>query len=150
MLAIMHTLTKFRQYLVGSIFVVKTDHNSLKYFLDQKDLNERHQKWVSKVQAFDFDIEYVKGKKNVVADALSRRPTSCSLMDISTDWKAQLLVEYSKNKFACEVMDGQVVDERYRVLDDVIFYEDMLYLVPKSTLKEKIWKANHNSPSARH
>ena len=41
MLAIMHALIKFRQYLVGSRFVVKTDHNSLKYFLDQKDLSER-------------------------------------------------------------------------------------------------------------
>jgi hypothetical protein len=60
MLAIMHTLTKFRQYLVGSKFVVKTDDNSLKYFLDQKDLNKRKQKWVSKIQAFDIDIEYVK------------------------------------------------------------------------------------------
>ena len=34
MLAIMHALTKFRQYLVGSKFVVKTNHNSLKYFLE--------------------------------------------------------------------------------------------------------------------
>jgi hypothetical protein len=41
MLAIMHALTKFRQYLVGNKFVVKTDHNSLKYFLEQKDFNER-------------------------------------------------------------------------------------------------------------
>jgi hypothetical protein len=44
MLVIMHALTKFRQYLVGSKFVVKTDHNSLKYFLKEKDLNERQQK----------------------------------------------------------------------------------------------------------
>jgi len=34
MLAIMHALAKFRQYLVGSRFVVRTDHNSLKYFLE--------------------------------------------------------------------------------------------------------------------
>jgi hypothetical protein len=34
MLEIMHALTKFRQYLVGSKFVVKNDHNSLKYFLE--------------------------------------------------------------------------------------------------------------------
>jgi hypothetical protein len=40
MLAIMHALTKFKQYLVGNKFVVKTDHNSLKYFLEQKDLSE--------------------------------------------------------------------------------------------------------------
>jgi hypothetical protein len=126
MLVIMHVLTKFRQYLVGNRFVVNTDHNSLKYFLDQKELSERQQKWVSKIQVFDFDIEYVKGKKNIVADALSRRPKRCSMMDICTDWKAHLLVEYSKNKFACEVMDGQVVDERYRVLDGIIFYKDRI------------------------
>jgi hypothetical protein len=96
MLAIMHALTKFRQYLVGNRFVVKTDHNSLKYFLDQKDLSERQQKWVSKIQAFDFDIEYVKGKRNIIANALSRRPAGCLMMDICTDWKAHLLVEYSK------------------------------------------------------
>jgi hypothetical protein len=41
MLAIMHALTKFRQYLVGNKFMVKTDHNNLKYFLEQKDLSER-------------------------------------------------------------------------------------------------------------
>jgi hypothetical protein len=150
MLAIMHALTKFRQYLVGSRFVVKTDHNSLKYFLDQKDLSERQQKWVSKIQAFDFDIEYVKGKRNIVADALSRRPAGCSMMDICTDWKAHLLVEYSKNKFACEVMDGQVIDDRYRVLDDVIFYKDRIYLVPESTLKGKILKVCHDSPTTGH
>jgi hypothetical protein len=89
----MHALTKFRQYLVGSKFVVKTNHNSLKYFLEQKDLSESHQKWMTKVQAFNFDIEYVRGKKNIVVDALSRRPAACSLMEISADWKSHLLVE---------------------------------------------------------
>jgi hypothetical protein len=108
MLAIMHALTKFKQYLVGSKFVVKTDHNSLKYLLEQKDLSECQHKWVTNVHAFKFDIEYVKGKNKIVSDALSRRPASCSLMDISADWKSHLLVEYSKNKFACGVMDGKI------------------------------------------
>jgi hypothetical protein len=49
MLAIMHALTKFKQYLVGKKFMVKTDHNSLKYFLEQKDLSEHQHKWVTKV-----------------------------------------------------------------------------------------------------
>jgi hypothetical protein len=41
MLSIMHALAKFQQYLVGARFVVKSDHNNLKYLLEQKDLNER-------------------------------------------------------------------------------------------------------------
>ena len=36
MLAIMHALAKFRQYLVGNRFRVRTDHNSLRFFLEQK------------------------------------------------------------------------------------------------------------------
>ena len=41
MLTIMHALAKFRQYLLGTRFVVKSYHNSLKYLLEQKDLNKR-------------------------------------------------------------------------------------------------------------
>ena len=55
----------------------------------------------------------------MVVYALSRRPTSLSLMSVDTDWKAQLLVEYCKDHFTCEILDGQVIDERYRVMDEV-------------------------------
>jgi hypothetical protein len=41
MLAIMHALAKFRKYLVGGCFVVRTDHNDLRYFLEKKNLSER-------------------------------------------------------------------------------------------------------------
>ena len=75
------------------------------------------------MQAYDFEIEYVMGKKNIVDDALSRRPTSLSLMSISTDWRSLLLVEYSKNKFACELLDGHIQDDRYKIIDDIIYYK---------------------------
>ena len=150
MLAIFHALTKFRQYLVGGRFKVKTDHNSLKYFLEKKELNERQQKWVSKIQAYDFEIEYVKGKSNVVADALSRQPATLSLMSISSDWGPHLLVEYSKDKFAFKLLDGQVQDDRYKVIDDMIYYKNKIFLVQDSPLKKKILQASHDSPLARH
>jgi hypothetical protein len=59
MLAIIHALAKFRQYLVGNMFKVMTNHNSLRFLR------------LVKIKAYDFEIEYVKGKKNVVVDALS-------------------------------------------------------------------------------
>jgi hypothetical protein len=65
----------------------------------------------------------VKGKNNVVVNALSRIPT-LSLMEISVEWKALLLVEYSKNRFSFEILDGRVSDDRYRVIDDIIYYKD--------------------------
>ena len=78
----MHALINLTQYLVGNKFVFKVDHNILRYFVTQKDINVRKQKWVSKIQKFEFDIEYVKGNNNVVVDALSRRPY-ISLMDVT-------------------------------------------------------------------
>jgi hypothetical protein len=94
-------------------------------------------------------IEYVKGKNNVVVDALLSVPT-LSLIEISVEWKALLLVEYSKNRFACEILDGQVSDDRYRVIDDIIYYKDRIYLVLESQLKDKIMHVAHTSPLAGH
>jgi hypothetical protein len=150
MLAIMHTLAKFRQYLEGAKFVVRIYHNSLKYFLEQKDLNERQQKWSRKIQGYEFDIEFVKGKNNVVGYALSRRPSVYSMIDISVDWKTHLLVEYSKNQFSCQLMDGQIQDDNFIIMDDIIYYKGQIFLVPESAFKAKVLQACHDSPVAGH
>ena len=39
MLAIIHALTKWRQYLLGSKILIRTDHNSLQYLLHQQTLS---------------------------------------------------------------------------------------------------------------
>jgi hypothetical protein len=53
----------------------------------------------------------------------------CSLATILADWKSHLLVEYSKNNFSCELMDHNIYDDRYKVVDDIIYYKDHIYLV---------------------
>ena len=73
MMAILHAIKKWRPYLIGRHFKVKTDHESLKYFLEQRLSSEEQQKWVTKMLGYDFEIIYKKGKDNVVADALSRK-----------------------------------------------------------------------------
>jgi hypothetical protein len=150
LMSIMHALAKFRQYLVGAKFVVKSDHNSLKYLLEKKDLNERQQKWVRKIQAYNFDIEFVKGKNNAVADALSKRPSIFSMSSMSVDWKEHLIVEYEKDQFVCQLLDGQIQDDKFRVINDLIYYKGQIFLVLGSALKAKILRACHNSPVARH
>ena len=73
-----------------------------------------------------------------------------SLMDISNDWKILLLVEYSKDKFSYEVLDGNIIDDKYQVVDDVIYYKDRIYLVPNSSLRQKTMHAAHDSPLSGH
>ena len=52
--------------------------------------------------------------------------------------------------FACELMDNLIQDDKYKIVDGVIFYEGMLYLAHDSTLKEKILKTTHDTPLVGH
>jgi hypothetical protein len=71
MLAILHVVDLWCPYLLGQCFQIKTDHQSLKYFLEQCISSPEQQKWVTKLFGYDYEIIYKKGKDNVVVDALS-------------------------------------------------------------------------------
>jgi len=65
---------------MGRHFKVKTNHDSLKYFLEQILSSEEQQKCVTKMLGYDFEIIYKKGKQNVVGDALSRKDEDLKLI----------------------------------------------------------------------
>ena len=50
-----------------------SNHKSLKYLFDQKELNMRQRRWIKFLKDYDFELLYHPGKANVVADALSRK-----------------------------------------------------------------------------
>ena len=79
--AVVSALHRWRHYVEGVQTEVLTDHHSLKYFLDQKDLSKRQIRWLEFLQEFGntMTIGYLPGKSNVVADALSRRGCAISL-----------------------------------------------------------------------
>nr|GFC81735.1 putative reverse transcriptase domain-containing protein [Tanacetum cinerariifolium] len=60
-------------YLYGTKCTMFTDHKSLQYILDQKELNMRQRRWLELLSDYDCEICYHPGKENVVADALSRK-----------------------------------------------------------------------------
>ena len=48
-------------------------------------------------------------------------------MAIAKDWKNMLLVEYAKDKFACDVLDGIKGDDEYRIVNGMIYYKGIVY-----------------------
>src|SRR6202522_491591 len=103
MMAILHALKKWRPYLTGRHFKVKTDHDSLKCFLEQRLSSEEQKKWVTKILGYDFEIVYKKGKQNVVADALSRKDEDveaffCAISIIQPDWIIEARDEWKTQK----------------------------------------------------
>ncbi|CAG8664628.1 16962_t:CDS:1, partial [Acaulospora colombiana] len=63
---------KYAHLLYGTKFTVYTDHKPLEHFLKQKSLSARQRRWLDQLSYFDFDISYVQGTANIIADALSR------------------------------------------------------------------------------
>jgi len=55
---------------------VRTDHASLKWLLSFKDLEGQLARWMEKLQQYDFEIIYRKGRFHANANGLSRR--SCA------------------------------------------------------------------------
>ena len=71
--AIVFALKIWKHYLYGAQFRVFSDHKSLKYLFDQKELNMRQRRWMKFLKDYDFELLYHPGKANVVADTLSRK-----------------------------------------------------------------------------
>nr|GEV66972.1 putative reverse transcriptase domain-containing protein [Tanacetum cinerariifolium] len=54
--AVVFALRLWRQYLYGTKCVVSTDHKSLQYILNQKELNLRQQRWIELLSDCDCEI----------------------------------------------------------------------------------------------
>ena len=70
--------------MYGEQFEVYTDHKSLKYIFDQKDLNLRQRRWMEFLKDYDCSILYHPRKGNMEVDALSRKSFG-SLAHLSID-----------------------------------------------------------------
>lgn len=72
LLAIVWAVAHFRPYLFGVKFTIVTDHMPLRWLFNLKEPNSRLVRWRLKLEEYDYDICYKKGKQNTNADALSR------------------------------------------------------------------------------
>ena len=79
----MYALKHWKYYLLGSSFDVYTDSIALKTIMTQQNLSRKQFRWVMELQEFlPFNIIHVSGKKNVVADALSRHAYAMELSNV--------------------------------------------------------------------
>ena len=70
--AIHWAIKYFRPYIYGTNFSVQTDHRPLTYLFSMKDPSSKLTRMRLDLEEYDFDIGFLRGKNNYVADALSR------------------------------------------------------------------------------
>lgn len=72
LLAIHFAIKQFRPYVYGTEFTVRSDHRLLVHLFNMKDPSFKLTRIRLDLSEYYFTIEYIKGKSNIAADALSR------------------------------------------------------------------------------
>lgn len=74
LLALLLALQHFKVYLGSSAMPIDvyTDHNPQIFLSRMSNSNQRSMRWALIVQEYNLNLRHIRGKENVVADALSR------------------------------------------------------------------------------
>ena len=72
LLAIVWATKYFRSYLYGRKFIIRSDHKPLVSLFKIQDPGSRLLRWRLKLEEYNYEIEYIPGTQNTVADCLSR------------------------------------------------------------------------------
>lgn len=159
-LAVVFCLEKFLEYVEGTEMTVYTDHSALTWLFKQKELSGRLARWVLALQQHHMKIKHLKGKSNVVADAISRFPIVqilevAALLDFiqptGDAWYENLLND---------VKLGSARSRRYKQVNGKLLYDPSIngrrlsnykwkLVVPKSS-RDSVLSECHDDPKSAH
>lgn len=94
-MAAVKAIEYYLKYLIGKIFTLYTDHQTIEYIKTCKNLTSRMLRCALKLQGYDFDLKYIQENKNA-ADEFSRYTINSSFKNIS----------YCKNKMAIRIIES--------------------------------------------
>lgn len=163
LMAIVLSIQKWRHYLLGRRFLVRTDQQSLKYLLDQREITLDYQRWLTRILGYEFDIEYKVGSENKVADGLSRIdhaakgenglsllaltvPVSLQLQDLYRELDENTEIQMTIQKLTA----GEQVKPGFSVVHGRLFYKQKLVLPATLAQIPLILQEYHDSMMGGH
>jgi len=146
---------KWRHYLYDQTITAITDHHSLVHLHKQKDLKGRQARWVELLQEYDVNIEYKKGKSNIIADTLSRRPDlKINSISVATSVIDGINEKIKKDKYfkrIRKILKSKNVNSKdkhflkfYKINGDTLLYNDRICIPNDKIIKGKIVKEGHD------
>ncbi|KAL2253797.1 UNVERIFIED_CONTAM: Retrovirus-related Pol polyprotein from transposon [Sesamum indicum] len=159
-LALLLAVTRWRHYLLGNHFIIRTDQKSLKHILDQRIDSVLQQKGVTKLFGLSYEVQYKKGKENKAADALSRRDSqedTSQTHAISTHiplWIQEVQESYEGNTLFQTILQSKVIDSTsfpdYSYESGVLKKGGKICVGSHGGIRERILKALHDSALGGH
>nr|KYP39590.1 Transposon Ty3-G Gag-Pol polyprotein [Cajanus cajan] len=151
--AITEAIAKFRHYLLGHRFIIRTDQKSLKSLLDQTLQTPEQQAWLHKFLGYDFSIEYKPGTENLAADALSRSffmASAVTASDLVHQIKAALGSDTALQPILTAHSQGKALSAPYSFLDGLLFWKGRIVVPNVPAIQNQILQEFHSSPLGGH
>ena len=165
-MALLNAVDKWRHYLQFKHFVVKNDHHSLKYLLEQRVTSAIQQKGLTKLLGLDYEVRYKKGAENRVADALSRRDErlqgsekssaglQMAVSMITPMWIQEIMHSYTKDPYVQELLTLISVDVHgpslWHNVNGVLRKKGKVYVGSKGPLRQQLISTFHDTPLGGH
>ncbi len=157
-LAILMATQKWRHYLMTGCFIIQTDHESLKYLLEQKIITSMQQKGIMKLIGFNYIIVYRKGKENRAADALSRqgwdKEESMAITTINPAWTYELEDSYKDDPHYTAIIGKISLHPEdcvpYTYIQGILRYKGRICVGATGDLRDKLIKHFHHLVTGGH
>ncbi|GBG69731.1 hypothetical protein CBR_g4562 [Chara braunii] len=127
--ALRQALDHWKHYLLGRHFKVYSDHETLRWLKTQAKMTPKLTRWAAEIDQYDFELKPVKGKYNVVADALSRRAdyfgAIVHYLDIGKDLQQRVREAYAQDPIYSELLkqvkEAPETEPNYRTTEGLLF-----------------------------
>jgi hypothetical protein len=146
--AIVHALMKWKHYLMGKKFDLRTNHNGMKCLFDQPTLNSRQNRWLEFLSEYDYDIKHIKGKENKVTNALNKRVHelhATTIIMYQSYFKYKILedgkLDLQYKELVAKLHQGnlqQKIEDYKLENDEILIYRDIIYVPNSHELKNGI------------
>ncbi|SCZ88169.1 BZ3500_MvSof-1268-A1-R1_Chr10-2g02865 [Microbotryum saponariae] len=150
-------LTKeWRIDLLGGHFHILTDHSTLEHFQTQRTVISRRQaRWLDTLAEFDYDLQYLPGRENIVADAMSRYSfpeplpvivANISQVSLSDVVKQQIVDAYKTDAFCQQALNNITsVASEFKIIDALLYLRGRLVIPLLAPLRESILHDAHDA-----
>ena len=109
---------KFRHYLFGKPFLLRTDNCINTYLQTKRSPKSRKLlNWALELSEFDYEIEHIPSKNNAISDCLSRLYTvNSSAMDLQPEFStADLIAHQTQDRSICEAKAYLLSKEQFNI-----------------------------------
>ncbi|GBG79128.1 hypothetical protein CBR_g28843 [Chara braunii] len=129
--ALYKALVHWRHYLLGRLFYLRTDHQTLKWIKTQPVISDALKRWIEVIDQCDFKLDYLKGEYNKVADALSRRANYLGALifefGLSEDVTRLLDKAYKEDPITMDIINKQQAKDK-ATTDEFVMVAGLLFL----------------------